>query len=173
MIAKAIHKLAFILMLLAAVSLTLMMIQTTVDVVLDNLFGAPIEGNLEIISAYHMVLVVFLPLAYVELRHEHISADLLVRILPRTLQRGIYVFGGLVSCFFFGVLAWQTALDAIDSYQIDEVIMGSVYVTIWPAKMSLPIGFTAILLAVLHNMWRAVTEADFDPAPESPDVDIV
>lgn len=173
MLAKLIKGLAFVLMLLAGVSLLLMMIQTAADVALDNLFGAPIEGNLEIISVYHMVLVVFLPLAYVELRHEHINADLLVRLMPRIVQRCIYVLGGMVSCFFFGILAWQTGLDAIDSYRINEVIMGSVYVTIWPAKMSLPVGFVAIFLAVLYNMWRVITETDFDPVPESPEMDIV
>ncbi len=170
---KLIHHLSFVLMLVAGISLLLMMIQTCADVILDNLFGAPIEGNLEVISAYHMVLVVFLPLAYVELRHEHINADLLVRLMPHRAQRTIYVLGCLVSCFFFGILTWQTMLDAVDSYRINEVIMGSVYVTIWPAKLSLPLGFAAIFLAILYNMWRAVSEVDFDPSPETPDVDIV
>src|SRR5690606_4638954 len=105
---KIISTIAFALALIAGVSLMLMMLQTVVDVLMNNFAGAPIEGNLEIISAYHMVLVVFLPLAYVELRHEHINADLVVRLMPRGLQRSVYVFGCLVSLAFFGALTWQT-----------------------------------------------------------------
>ncbi|NVK60933.1 MAG: TRAP transporter small permease, partial [Rhodobacteraceae bacterium] len=60
------------LILIAAAGLALMMIQTVADVVADNFWNHPIPGNLEVISVYHMVLVVFLPLAFVEWQHENI-----------------------------------------------------------------------------------------------------
>src|SRR5690606_25482305 len=170
-IEKVIRGFVHVLTFIAGISLLLMMIQTVVDVMLNNFMGAPIEGNLEVISVYHMVLAVFLPLAYVELRHEHINSDLFVRLLPPRLQRGIYIFGCLVSCCFFGVLAWQTLQDAISSYQIREVIMGSIYIEVWPSKFSLPFGFFAILLVLLLHIWKALTDPDFDPTPESPEAE--
>ncbi|MYN13987.1 TRAP transporter small permease subunit [Pusillimonas sp. TS35] len=170
-IEKVVRGFACALTFIAGVSLMLMMLQTVTDVVLNNFAGAPIEGNLEIISAYHMVLVVFLPLAYVELRHEHINADLFVRLMPRKAQRIIYVFGSLVSVAFFGVLGWQTLLDAISSYEINEVIMGSVYVLVWPSKFSLPIGFLAIVLVLLLHIWKTIVDPDFEPVPESPEAE--
>lgn len=168
-IGKLVRGFALTLVFISGISLILMMLQTVADILLNNFFGAPIEGNLEVISSYHMVLVVFLPLAYVELRHEHINADLFVRLMSPRLQRVIYVFGALVSCCFFFALGWQTLLDAINSYQINEVIMGSVYVTIWPAKLALPLGFTAIFLVLLLNIWQAIFDPNFDPTPESPE----
>lgn len=169
---KFISTIAFALALIAGVSLMLMMLQTVVDVLMNNFAGAPIEGNLEIISAYHMVLVVFLPLAYVELRHEHINADLVVRLMPHGLQRWVYVFRCLVSLAFFGALTWQTLLDAINSYAINEVIMGSIYVEVWPSKFSLPVGFGAIFLVIVVHMLRAIFDPDFDPSPPELDVDV-
>lgn len=169
---KIIKALAYALTLVAAISLLMMMLQTVVDVLLNNLIGAPIEGNLEIISAYHMVLVVFLPLAYVELKHEHISSDIVVGLMPPRWRRAIYVFGALISCLFFAVLAWQTWLDALNSFEIREVIMGSVYVEIWPSKFSLPIGFAAIFLVLVLHILKAITDPDFNPAPASPDVEL-
>jgi len=169
---KIIKALAYALTLVAAISLLMMMLQTVVDVLLNNLIGAPIEGNLEIISAYHMVLVVFLPLAYVELKHEHISSDIVVGLMPPRWRRAIYVFGALISCLFFAVLAWQTWLDALNSFAIKEVIMGSVYVEIWPSKFSLPIGFAAIFLVLVLHILKAITDPDFNPAPASPDVEL-
>ena len=116
-----------------------------------------------------MVLVVFLPLAYVELRHEHINADLFVRLMPVRVRRVVYVFGALVSVAVFGILAWQTLLDAINSWSIDEVIMGSIYVVVWPSKMSLPFGFLAIVLVLLLHIWKAITDPDFNPVPADPE----
>jgi len=169
---KIIKVLAHALTVAAAISLLMMMLQTVVDVLLNNLIGAPIEGNLEIISAYHMVLVVFLPLAYVELKHEHISSDIVVGLMSPRWRRAIYVFGALISCLFFAVLAWQTWLDALNSYEIKEVIMGSVYVEIWPSKFSLPIGFAAIFLVLVLHILKAITDPDFNPAPADPDVEL-
>ena len=90
---RALLLLARALMLIAGVSLTLMMTQTVVDVVADSFWGSPIPGNLEIISVYHMVLVVFLPLAFVEWQHENIQVDLLWRVMPSWLQRTSLIFG--------------------------------------------------------------------------------
>lgn len=156
------------LALLGGVALVLMMLQTVADLLMSRLFDSPIEGNLEVVSAYHMVLVVFLPLAIVELRHEHINADLFVRMLPSSLQRAIYVGGCLLSLAFFGVLGWQTLLDAMQAREINEVMMGSAYVSIWPAKFALPIGFFAIELAVMVQILKALTDPEFNPQPDGP-----
>ncbi|WP_110598329.1 TRAP transporter small permease subunit [Salinicola lusitanus] len=169
MILRLIRHLANLLAALALVSLFLMMLQTVVDVLASNLSGRPIPGNLEIISVYHMVLVVFLPLAFVEKKNEHISVDLVYQMLPSRLQRWVLVAGYLVTATFLGLLAWQTWADAMRSYQLNEMMMGAVYVTIWPAKLALPVGFSAMLLMVLANAYQAATEPDFDPSPVSSD----
>jgi TRAP-type C4-dicarboxylate transport system permease small subunit len=157
------------LTIIAGVALMLMMVQTVVDVVMRNVFGAPIEGNLEIVSVYHMVAIVFLPLAIVELKHEHINVDLLVRLFPTGVRRLTDVFSYLVSAVFFGILTYQTWLDAVKAFRIDEILMTSILITIWPAKFSLPIGFAAVMLACLLHALRTATDPDFDPVPESPD----
>ena len=168
MFETAIRRLANALAIVAGIALLLMMIQTVTDVAMSRLFGSPIEGSLEIISAYYMVMVVFLPLAMVELRHEHINADLFVRMLPKQAQRVIYVFGGLVSLAFFGTLCLQTGLDFVASFKINEVLMGSIYVPVWPAKFALPIGFLAISLVVILHITKSIASADFDPTPPDP-----
>ncbi|WP_420557945.1 TRAP transporter small permease subunit [Roseovarius sp.] len=161
--------LGIVLAVLATVSLFLMMLQTVIDVLASNLAGRPIPGNLEIISVYHMVLVVFLPLAFVELKHEPISVDLVYQMLPESLQRWVLVAGYLVTATFFGFLLWQTGADALRSLEMNEMMMGAVFLTIWPAKLALPTGFAAALLVVVANAWQAVTDPDFNPSPDAPD----
>lgn len=168
MIERAIRGLAILLAALGGGTVLLMLLQTVADVAMANLAGQPIPGNLEIISLYHMVALVFLPLAFVEMRHEHISVDLVVRLLPRAAQRAILVGSYLVSAAFFAVLFYQTLLDALASWRLGEITMGAIYVTIWPAKFALPIGFFAILLMVLLHAWRAATDPRFEPVPADP-----
>lgn len=162
---KAVQTLAKVLAGLSCITLLLMMLQTVVDVASNNLLGRPIEGNAEIVAAYYMVMIVFLPLAFVELRHEHINADLLVRTFHPLARRAVYVLGALLSLAFFGVLTWQTAVDAWRSLQISEVMMASIFIPIWPAKFALPLGFGAIFLAVLVNVSKALSEPDFRADP--------
>ncbi|MFN3208575.1 MAG: TRAP transporter small permease subunit [Roseovarius sp.] len=163
------RRLGIFLAVLATVSLFLMMLQTVIDVLASNLAGRPIPGNLEIISVYHMVLVVFLPLAFVELKHEPISVDLVYQMLPVRLQRWVLVAGYLVTATFFGFLLWQTGADALRSLEMNEMMMGAVFLTIWPAKLALPTGFASALLVVAANAWQAATDPDFNPSPDAPD----
>jgi len=167
---KSIRWVATALAVVSGIALLLMMAQTVVDILMKNIFGAPIEGNLEIMSVYHMVAIVFLPLAIVELKHEHITVDLLVRLFPSGLRRFTDTLDYVVSAVFFGILTYQTWLDAVKAFRIDEILMTSILITIWPAKFSLPIGFAAVMLASALHAWRAATDPDFDPTPESPDI---
>jgi TRAP-type C4-dicarboxylate transport system permease small subunit len=159
------------LAILAGLCLFLMMLQIVIDVVLKFIFNAPIEGNLEVVSFYYMVGVVFLPLAMVELRHEHINVDLFVQMLPKRGRSYVYAFGCVVSLVFFGILAYQTCLDAIHATRINEIMMGSIYVTVWPSRWFLPAGFILIWLAVAIHAIRALRDPlVFDPTPGSVEV---
>ena len=141
---------------LAGVSLILMMLQTVADVVLRFLFNMPIEGNLEIVSYYHMVAVVFLPLGLVELRHEHINVDLFIAYLSRRNRNIFYVVASMIGIVFVSMLFYRSLLDAVTATRINDVIMGAVLITVWPAKWALPIGFGCLLLAIATNVVMAL-----------------
>mgnify|MGYP003626506198 CR=1 FL=1 len=160
---RIITLLAKALLVLAGIGLFLMMIQTAVDVVADNLWRHPIKGNLEIISVYHMVLVVFLPLAFVELENQNIQVDLLWQALPNNLQQLASGLGHLLCVVFFGILARQTFIDALDAMSKNEILMGNAFVTVWPAKFILPIGFFAIFLIALRRFASVVAPKVFPP----------
>ena len=169
MIDVALRWLSNILAIIGGIALVLMMVQTVADVIADQFFSRPIPGNLEVISVHHMVLVVFLPLAFVERRHEHIQVDLVYQLMPRLMQRSILVLGYLIGAGFFAILTWRTWGDALRSLEKNEMLMGNVYVIIWPAKFVLPIGFAAIGLVMLLHAWRAATDPTFSPEPASPE----
>lgn len=171
-ITRLIHAASAAAAVIAGVCLVLMMVQTTLDVVMKFVFNAPIQGTLEIVSIYYMVGVVFLPLAIVELRHEHICVDLVMQFLPRRARNFSYAFTALISASFFTILGYQTLLDAIVATQRGDILMGGALILTWPSRWALPVGFFLITFAVLLNAWHALTDPDrFDPTPASPEAE--
>lgn len=137
------------------VGLVLMMVHVVADVAMKFVFNSPIIGTLETVSYYYMVCVVFLPLAAIELRHEHVHVDLFTQFLPGKLQCGIYIAANLLGVLYFGGLAYQTFLDAIVAFQTKETIMSNYIFYVWPSRWALPLGFSAIVLALIVNALKA------------------
>ena len=136
--------------------LFLMMLHVSADVILRYVANEPLMGTLETVSYYYMVFAVFLPLAYVERAGEHIRVDLFVQLMPRRLQLALYLAGSAIGLAYFGVRAYQSYLDALRSTERLETIMSNFLFYIWPSRWALPVGFAAVVLAVMANMAKAV-----------------
>ncbi|MCE8025760.1 TRAP transporter small permease [Billgrantia aerodenitrificans] len=141
---------------LAALFLLLMALHVTLDVALRYLLGKSFPGTLEVVSFYYMVAVVFLPLAYVELKREHISVDVLVGRLPASLQLILYLFACSLGLLYFGMLCYQSYLDAMRATTRMETAMANFRFYLWPSRWALPVGFGAMMLAIFANMLKAL-----------------
>ena len=137
--------------------LVLMMLHITVDVVLRN-SGVSIQGTLEVVSFYYMVFLVFLPLGYVEIQHQHIRVDLLAQRLPHSVQTALYIFSCLVGLLFFGMMCWQTLLDAFQATRSLQTAMANFTFYLWPARWALPLGFFGMCCALLSNLLQSLLE---------------
>lgn len=144
------------LMLLGGVGVVLMMLSIVADVVSKLVWNAPIQGTVEVSSYYYMIVLVMLPMAFVELEDEQISVDLLFDRFPQMVQRVALVATGLAAAAILAVMAWRTGLDARRALRVGEVVMGSREIVVWPARMVLPIGFG---LAALASLLRAALAA--------------
>lgn len=143
-------------LVLAAIFLVLMALHVSLDVGLRYIYGKSFPGTLEVVSFYYMVAVVFLPLAYVELQREHISVDVLVGRLPLSLQLVCYLFAGTLGLIYFGMLCYQSFLDALSATLRLETAMANFKFYLWPSRWALPVGFAAMCLAILANMIKAL-----------------
>ncbi|MEM8852971.1 MAG: TRAP transporter small permease [Pseudomonadota bacterium] len=146
-----------VLLAIACLSLVVMALHITADVV-ARAFNQQVVGTLETVSYYHMVIAVLLPLAFVERTHENIRVDAFAQLLPGWAQLGLYVVACLIGLFFFGALAWQSALDAYQSTVRQETIMSNFLFYIWPSRWALPIAFGATCLATFVNLLKALAE---------------
>lgn len=175
LVEKSVRFLSRALAIVAGTCLILMMVHVVADVAAKYLFNNPIEGTLEIVAAYYMVAVVFLPLSIAELRREHIYVDMFVRHLPLKWRIAVYVFTSLLTAGFYGLLAYETGAEAVHAYMINEVMMGTSFVVVWPGRWFLPIGFGAIALAIVFHVVQAILNpalfAQAVAAGEAPIVD--
>lgn len=145
---------------LAGVAMLLMMLHITLDVGIRYFLNGQIVGTLEVVSFYYMVTLVFLALGYVELRNENIRVDLFVQMMPRGAQFAFYVLACILGLVFFGMLFWQTLLDAISSTQRGEDAMANFTFYLWPARWALPAGFAGLFLAVVANLLLSISRRD-------------
>jgi TRAP-type C4-dicarboxylate transport system permease small subunit len=154
MIGKVLGGISTILAWIGGFALILMMLHIAADVVARYIFNAPLHGTVEIVSAYYMVAVVFLPLAMIERLNGHIVVELATQHLPRRAQDVLIGIVALASALYFAAFAWRTWGDALNKFAVGESALGTVQVTVWPTRFYLPIGCGLITLVLLHKAFR-------------------
>ncbi len=147
-----------ILLVIGTVALILMAIHVTADVIGRLAFTHPVYGTTEIVSFYYMVAAVCLPLAYMELRDDHITVEVIYQKLPMLLRRIVFVFSTLVTALFFGLFAYQSWFDSLKATASREMVMGNAFIEIWPSRYFLPVSFGLLVLAALLRAVRAILQ---------------
>ena len=149
------------------VALVLMMLHIVADVATKYLFNDPIDGTTEIVAAYYMVAVVFLPLAYVTFAEGHLIVELFtVRMKGRPLA-ALIGCAGLVTLAYLLFFIWFTGVEAVRRTREGEAWETSVdLVAVWPSRWFLTIGLAAmalwVALALVRHFGRG--PGDRDPA---------
>jgi TRAP-type C4-dicarboxylate transport system permease small subunit len=155
-LAKSVDRLDQALMAVAGLAAFLMMTQVCVDVFIRFVLGRQIEATIEIVSAYYMVALVFLPLAYVERSDGHIAADVVVQLLsPRTrfvLRRLVDV----VVLIAMSVLCYCSLVEAMNRTIEGELWRsGETFLPIWLSRWLVPIGSGAMALTIVTRLLGA------------------
>ena len=135
---------------LSGVALLLMMAVGAADIIGSNLnwFGLssrPIPGAFEFIGTM-MVVSVFLAVSLGQARRVHIQVELVVQMLPRSLQKAAFALHHLLASGFFVLIAWASWPAALHSFRVGEFSAGLVNYPIWPARIILAFGATLMAL---------------------------
>ena len=135
------------------IMLSLMMIHIVVDVLARNVFNAPIDGTTEIVSAYYMVGVVFLPLAYVTRKEGHLIVEVFTQNLERKNMAGFDLFAGLLTLIFLVVFCWASTMSAIENTGYRESWEAAVtFIEVWPSRWCLPFASFLFIFVTLAKM---------------------
>jgi|TARA_R110000737_G_scaffold19703_1_gene37994 TRAP-type C4-dicarboxylate transport system permease small subunit len=138
------------LALIGATGVLVMMLHICADVIARNLFRVSISVTAELVSRYYMVLTAFLPLAWLELRRDMVSVELIDFALPPILLRISDVLVCLISAGVYSVLAYTTWGAAFSNYRSGTFVeLVSFKLPVWHSFFLPPIGFTLAALACL------------------------
>lgn len=171
MIRKALFGTSNVFAAIGAAIVLLMMLHIVVDVTL-RFFDVPLQATIEIVQAWYMVPVAFLPLAYVEKINGHISVELVSQHMGRRTQEVLVGCVSLLSAAYFGAFAWRTGIDAWSKYQVGEVALGDVAVVVWPTRFLLPVGCGLIVLFLIFKA-IALFRGDASLLAKDPDADLI
>ena len=145
-----------------------MMVHITIDVIGRVVFNNPFDATIEVGSAYYMVAVSFLPLAYISRHEGQIIVELFTRKLRKRPMLRLELLVNVVTLAYLLLFAWQTTLGAIErtmSNEMGETAAG--FLEVWPSRWLLPAGLAVMALFVLFRILE-----DFRGAIQSSDSDI-
>lgn len=157
--------------LIASLVVILLVGHVTLDVIMRNVFGAPLNGTIEIVSIGYMIAICFLPLALADRRDAHISVEVLTELMPARVVRALIMIGLALSIIVIGALCWRTWGEAMTQMRKGSVMVvaGREPMPTWPSYFILPVGFglSALVCAVkLLGMFAGrPLEADEDDLP--------
>jgi TRAP-type C4-dicarboxylate transport system permease small subunit len=167
--ASWLHKISVIFGFVAAAAIALMMISTTADTISRYVFNNPIAGVFEF-NEVLLVIAVFLIVAWTQEARGHTRVILIMRrfSLRNAIKLDMVCW---VLCFIFlAVMGWQSAREALRSYEINEFRWGSVQMQIWWAKGLVPLGCWLGCLQLLVDIWTDVRRLKGELPLDLPDL---
>ena len=132
---------------LGSIALLIILLTTTADAIMNNVFGSPFAGGTEIVSSI-MPICVFSFLLSTTIKKRHIWIGLLVEKLSFKLQLLARVIVLSILIFLFGLLSYLSLPVVFYSCEIGECTGGTLPVPIWPAKVVILI--SVILVTVQY-----------------------
>ena len=143
-----------------------MMCLVFTDVIGRKLFNSPVQGTVEL-SELALPAVVYLGVAYVQARREHIKLELFSSRLSELAKLAQGMFVTLLSLAICLIITFQIGDSAWVSVSIAEHTMGVVDIPVWPAKGAVFIGF--LLLSVRLAIQLVEMCIDGREGPDSTD----
>lgn len=135
----------------------------TADIIWRYAFDAPTAGTTVYVSNYYVIAIVFLPLASVESRGQHITVDLWPASAPVWLSALTTHIVSLLSAVVYGLLAYATAIDAYRKYQEKVFVLDQqIELMTWPSYWIVPVGFALVAILLLA---KTVRPADYTIRP--------
>ncbi|MBV6273112.1 TRAP transporter small permease [Alcaligenaceae bacterium CGII-47] len=119
----------------SSVLLGLMALHMTADALSSYLFDYPIDGTIELVSRYYMIAIVYLSMAYVQSRDQHIVAEIFSDGFSARFSCLCQCLTQLLFIGFGVLLVWRGSIDAVRNTMISEstqTITGTLMV--WPSR---------------------------------------
>jgi len=160
------NKLSRMLAFVAAIGVLAMMIHVCADILSRVLTGASLPATVEMVSYYYMLLVAFLPLAWVERRGGMISVELLDFMLSPRMRRVSDLLIAALGVVIYAVMAYASWLTAVRNYETGTFVVAlQTKIITWPGYFLPPAGFALAAIIVTVRLFQIITGNE-EPARE-------
>lgn len=142
---------------LSMVILIFIMLFITVSVCGRYFIGVSIPDDIIIMQAL-LVVMVFLPFAYVQGKGEHLSVSILTDHMS---IRGKYIcnlIGLLVGISFMGIVMVASFGDAYNAYIDESIFEGPLEIKEWPSRGSVFVGTGLLLVKLVLDFVTAIIQ---------------
>jgi len=144
----------------------LMMIHVSADVTGRTVFNHPLAGTTEVVSAWYMVTVAYLPWAYLAFHNNHIVAGIFSRIGTPRFSFWVGIGVKLLTTAYLSIFAYQTFFRAVQQTRAGEVWEAAGgFIMVWPSRWLLPL---ASGLMILYLVLSVIAEVTRGYRPEEP-----
>lgn len=137
---------------IGALAVVAMMLHISLDVILRNAFRISLDTVPEIVARYYMTALAFLPLAWLEIRRDMISVELLDFALSGRTRRVSDALVMLVAAVIYTLLAWTNWDKALSETRVGTLVEIATYkMPVWHSFYFSAVGFTlaAVISAIL------------------------
>lgn len=143
------------LLALAVIAGLAMMIHVSVDVFARTALNAPLRQTNQMVAAYYMIAVAFLPIALLGKHDDHISVDVFTDAMRPWLRRVFAVFTTLLGMAYMVAFTWQSWISAARRTEQGEVLeISGGYMIVWPGRWLLPIAGASLFLCFTLRLVR-------------------
>ena len=149
---KTVRLLSLFFNLLAAASLTAMILLTSIDVSMRYFFNRPIAATYDLVSLMGAIVAAF-AMPYTMLMRGHVAVDLLVRKLSEKKQLAVETTTHVVGILLFLIMVWQCYVLASDMKAAGEV-MPTILLPFHPIVYAMSVCFFMLCLAILVNLLK-------------------
>jgi TRAP-type C4-dicarboxylate transport system permease small subunit len=157
------------LLALAIIAAFAMMAHVSIDVFARTVLKAPLRQTNQMVAAYYMIAVAFLPIALLGKRDDHISVDVFTANMRPWARRVLGVFTTLLGMAYMFVFTWQSWISASRRTAQGEVLeISGGYMFVWPGRWLLPIAGASLFLCFALRLVRLIISADADVSHPRP-----
>ncbi len=148
------------LVLLVGISIILMMLAVSSDVVGRYFLKRPIAGVMEF-SEFLLLYIVFLGAAWLLREEGHVKVDLVLNRLRPGTQVLLNIITSSMAAIVCLVLVWYGVMATLDYYQRDMVSMTFLEIPLYPVLAVIPVGSLLLFIQSLRRAygywasWRA------------------
>ena len=155
-LSRIVERLALIVLLVGGLGMLFSMFLGVADIVGTQVLLIPVPGPRELTEST-MVLIVFGALAYAQIRRAHIRVELLYLKMPPRGRAVMDVITDLAAIAFFGLILSEAISEAQYSYQIKEATTGLIRFPLWPARFTLVVGCSLMILQLCLHLIQDLT----------------